>query len=69
MIKIVIENEIVEQIRSSKGQIELVDHLGQRIGTVRRAPTESEILIAKSRIGLSGPKSTIDELISKVEAL
>jgi len=69
MIRIVVQTEIAEKIRQSDGQIELVDNQGQCVGVVRRQPTELEIQIAKSRIGSSGPKFTIDELIAKVEAL
>ena len=69
MIRIVIQNEIADQIRRSDGHIELVDVQGKCVGVVRRPPTEDEIEIAQSRIGREGPKFTIDELIEKVEAL
>ena len=69
MIRIVVENDVAEQIRRSDGQIELVDGQGQRVGVVRRAPTDDEIMVAKSRVGTKGPKFTVDELIAKVEAL
>lgn len=69
MIRIVVHADVAEQIRSSEGQIELVDEQGNRVGIVRRPPTDEEIKYAKSRIGGAGPKFTVDELISKVEAL
>ena len=69
MIRIVVENDVAEQIRRSDGQIELVDGQGRRVGVVRRAPTDDEIMVAKSRVGTKGPKFTVDELIAKVEAL
>ena len=69
MIRIVVESNLAEQIRSADGQVELVDDRGNRIGVVRRPPTEDEIAFAKSRIGIKGPKATVDELIAKVEAL
>ena len=69
MIRIVVQNDVADQIRSSEGQIELVDHQGQHLGVIRRSPTAEEIRIAKARIGSTGPKFTIAELIAKVEAL
>ena len=69
MNKIVIQNEVADQIRQSQGHIELVDSQGHRVGVVRRPPTDDEIAVAKARIGISGPKFTIDEVIAKVEAL
>ena len=69
MIRIVVQADVAEQIRRCNGQIELVDDQGNRIGVVRRPPTEDEIKYAKSRVGIKGPKLTVDELISKVEAL
>ena len=69
MIRIVVQTDVAEKIRRSDGQIELVDVQGNRVGVVRRPPTENEIQIAKSRIESNGPKFTVDELIAKVEAL
>ena len=69
MIRIVVQADIADQIRRSEGQIELVDDQGNRVGVVRRPPTEEEINYAKSRLGSKGPKLTVDELITKVEAL
>jgi len=69
MIRIVVQEEVADQIRRSDGQIELVDSQGQRLGIVRRAPTDEEIMVAKSRVGGKGPKFTVDELIAKIEAL
>lgn len=69
MIRIVVQSDLAEQIRKSDGHIELVDDQGQSVGVVRRPPTISEIQFAQARIGSEGPKFTIDELISKVEAL
>jgi len=69
MIRIVVQAEVADQIRRSDGRIELVDDQGNRVGVVRRPPTEDEIKFAKSRVGSSGPKFTVDELIAKVEAL
>ena len=69
MIRIVVQADVAEQIRRSDGQIELVDEQGNRIGVVRRPPTDEEIKYAKSRVGSTGPKITVDELIAKVEAL
>ncbi len=68
MIRIVVQPEIADQIRCSDGHIELVDIQGNRVGVVRRPPTEEEIEYAKTRIGSRGPKFTVDELISKVES-
>ncbi len=69
MTKIVIQSEVADQIRQSEGRIELVDCQGKRVGVVRRLPTDDEIAVAKARVGISGPKFTVDELIEKVEAL
>ncbi len=69
MIRIVVQADVADQIRRSDGQIELVDDKGNRVGVVRRPPTKEEIEYAKSRIGSEGPKSSIDELIAKVESL
>lgn len=69
MIRIVVQADVADQIRRSDGQIELVDDKGNRVGVVRRPPTEEEIAYARSRIGSEGPKSSIDELIAKVESL
>lgn len=69
MIRIVVQADIAERIRRSDGQIELVDDQGNRVGVVRRQPTEDEIQFAKSRVGSTGPKFTVDELIAKIEAL
>ena len=69
MIRIVVQKEVADQIRSSDGQIELVDSQGLRLGVVRRAPTDEEIMVAKSRVGANGPTFTVDELIAKIEAL
>jgi hypothetical protein len=69
MIRIVVQADVAEQIRRSPGQVELVDDRGNRVGVVRRPPTEDEIQYAKSRVGSAGPKLTVDEVIAKVEAL
>ena len=69
MIRIVVKADVAEQIRRSDGQIELVDEQGNRVGVVRRPPTDDEIKYAKSRVGSKGPKFTVDQLIAKVEAL
>lgn len=69
MIRIVVQSEVADQIRRSEGRIELVDDQGNRVGFVRRPPTDDEIKFATSRVGSSGPKFTVDELIAKVEAL
>jgi hypothetical protein len=69
MIRIVVQDDVAEQIRRSNGQVELVDHRGRRVGVVRRPPTEQEIEFAKGRVGGTGPTFTVDELIAKVEAL
>jgi hypothetical protein len=69
MIRIVVQADVADQIRRSDGQIELVDDQGNRVGVVRRPPTEKEIEYAKSRVGSKGPKFTVEELIEKVDAL
>jgi hypothetical protein len=69
MIRITVQADVAEQIRRSDGQVELVDEMGNRLGVVRRPPTDEEILLAKSRMGKSGPKVSFDELIAKVESL
>ena len=69
MIRIVVQSDVADQIRRSDGQIELVDDEGNRVGVVRRPPTENEIEFAKSRVGSKGPKFTVDQLIAKVESL
>ena len=69
MIRIVVQADVADQIRRSDGQIELVDDKGNRVGVVRRPPTEEEIKYAKSRIGSTGPKRSVDELIAQVESL
>jgi hypothetical protein len=69
MIRIVVRNDLAEQIRQSDGQIELVDEHGNRLGIVRRPPTASEIEFAKTRIGSAGPKFSMDELVAKIETL
>jgi hypothetical protein len=69
LIRIVVQADVADQIRRSEGQVELVDDQGNRVGVVRRPPTEDEIAYAKSRVGCMGPKFTVDELIAKVEAL
>lgn len=68
MIRIVVQNDVAEQIRQSDGQIELVDLHGRCVGIVCRPPTEQEIQFAKGRVGSQGPTFTVDELIAKVEA-
>ena len=60
---------MADQIRRSEGQVELVDGLGNRVGVVRRPPTEDEIKFAKSRTSSEGPKFTVDEVIANIEAL
>lgn len=69
MIRIVVQADVAEQIRNSEGPVELVDHEGNRVGTVRRRPTDEEIAFAQSRRVSEGPKFTIDQLIEKVESL
>lgn len=69
MIRIVIQADVADQIRRSDGQVELVDDQGNRVGVVRRPPTEDEIKYAKSRVGSAGPKFTVEEVLAKVEAL
>ncbi len=69
MIRITLQADLADQIRRSDGQVELVDEKGNRLGIVRRPPTDEEIQFAKSRMGSSGPKVTIDELIARVESL
>lgn len=69
MIRIILQADVAEQIRRSDGQVELVDEMGNRLGVVRRPPTDEEIRLAKSRMGKSGPKVSFDELIARVESL
>lgn len=69
MIKIVVQADVADQIRRSDGRIELIDEQGNPVGIVRRPPTEDEIKFAKSRVGSSGQKFTVDEVIARVEAL
>lgn len=69
MIRIAVQNDLAEMIRQAEGQIELVDSQGQPVGQVRRPPSEQEIEFAKTRVGSTGPKFTVDELITKVESL
>lgn len=69
MIRIVVQADVADQIRRCDGPIELVDGQGKRVGVVRRPPTEEEINYAKSRVGSMGPKFSVNELITKVEAL
>ena len=69
MIRITVQADVAEQIRRSDGQVELVDEMGNRLGVVRRPPTDEEIRFAKSRVGKSGPKVSFDEFITKVESL
>lgn len=69
MIRITVHADLADQIRKSDGQVELVDQNGNRLGIVRRPPTDEEIRFAKSRIGTVGPKVTFDELIARVESL
>jgi hypothetical protein len=68
MIRILVQNDVAEQIRQSEGQVELVDHQGRCVGIVRRPPTEQEIQFAKVRAGSPGRRFTVDELIAQVEA-
>lgn len=69
MIRITVQADVADQIRKSGGQVELVDEKGNRLGIVRRPPTDEEVQYAKSRIGTPGPKVTFNELIAKVESL
>ena len=69
MIRIVVQPDVADQIRRSEGQVELVDDQGNRVGVVRRPPTEEEINYAKSRVGSAGRKFTVDDVIAKVEAV
>ncbi len=69
MIRIVVQADMADKLRRSEGQVELVDDLGNRLGIVRRGPTEDEIAYARSRVGSAGPKCSMDEVIAKVEAL
>ena len=69
MIRIIVQADVADQNRSSDCQVELVDEKGNRLGIVRRPPTDEEVQFAKSRMGISGPKVTIDELIARVQSL
>lgn len=69
MIRIVVRSDIANQIRNANGLVELIDEQGNRLGIVRHPPTEDEIEFAKARMGSTGPKVTIDELIAKIEGL
>jgi len=69
MIRITLQADVADQIRRSEGQVELVDGKGNRLGIVRRPPTDEEVQFARSRIGTSGLKVTFDELIARVESL
>jgi len=69
MIRIIVQADVADQIRQAKGQVELIDQNGNRVGIVRRPPTAEEIQYAKSRMGSQAPKFTVDELIARVESL
>lgn len=69
MIKIVVQTDIADKIRNANGQVELVDDQGNRVGVVRRPPTQVEIEFAKSRVGSSGSKVSFDELFEQVNSL
>jgi hypothetical protein len=66
MIKIELDEKIVQQIRNGEGPIELVDGSGQTIAVVRRPPTPDEIARAKARASHGGQTLTWDELMTKV---
>jgi len=68
MLRVVVQADVADLIRHAQGLVELVDEQGNRVCILRRRPTEDEIDYAKSRVGSTGPKFTIDELIAKVEA-
>jgi len=67
MTKIEIDPEIVRQIRSAKGPIELIDSDGHTIGSLKRPPSEGEIQRAKSRASNGAATLTWDELMQKVK--
>jgi hypothetical protein len=69
MIRIIVKADVADQIRQADGQVELVDEKGNRVGIVRRPPTNDEIHYARSRMGKLGPKVTVDEMIARVESL
>jgi len=68
MTKVAIAEEIADQIRSSEGPIELVDAQGQKIGVVRRPPTEAEIERARSRASQDGKRFSWAQVAAKVRA-
>ena len=68
MIKILLDEIIVKQIRNGEGPIELVDGSGQTIGVVRRPPTAEEIARAKARASRGGPTLTWEQLMARVQA-
>lgn len=66
-MKIQLEDDVVQQIRTGEGPIELVDGGGRTIGVVRRPPTESEIDRARARASQGGPTLTWEQLQAKVQ--
>ena len=69
MTKILLQADLAEQIRESDGPIELMDDTGKCVGIVRRIPSGRDIETAKSRVGKTGPKFTVAELIAKLHQL
>ncbi len=66
MIKIQLDEKIVQQIRLGEGPIELVDAAGLTVGTVRRPPTNEEIVRAKARASRGSTTLTWEQLMTKV---
>ena len=68
MTRVIVQNEVAQQIRAAEGPIDLVDETGQTIGRVFRPPTNAEIERAKSRTSHGGPTLTWSQLMEKIQA-
>ncbi len=68
MVQIIATDDLVRQLESTEGIVELVDANGRRLGTLTRPPSDDDIRIAAERRAANRPGMTTDELVKRIKS-
>jgi hypothetical protein len=68
MVQIVASDELVRQLETTEGIVELVDANGKRLGTLTRPPSAEDIRVAKERRAADKPGLTTDQLVERIQS-
>lgn len=69
MVQIIATDDLVRQLESTEGIVELIDADGRRLGTLTRPPSDDDIRIAVERRAANQPGMTTDELVKRIKSI